>query len=89
MWEGQPMNDHKTLKKTVGDRLAFTIHLDPAVAENPDATEGELVQEVRRSIDTYGENGGMVLFSMGATPAATEIIARETFDYSRKKFGKI
>jgi hypothetical protein len=89
MWEGQPMNDHKALKKKLGDRLAFTIHLDPAVAENPDATEGELVKAVRDSIDAYGYDGGMVMFSMGASPSATEIIAHETFEYSRKKFGKV
>jgi hypothetical protein len=83
------MNDHVALKKALGDRLAFTIHLDPAVTENPAATEAELVQAVRHAIDTYGENGGMVLFSMGATPEATNIIAQETFNYSRKKFGKI
>jgi hypothetical protein len=83
------MNDHKTLKKQVGDKLAFTIHLSPSVTENPDATEAELVGAVREAIDTYGYNGGMVLFSMGATPAATEIIAHETFEYSKKKFGRL
>jgi hypothetical protein len=87
LWEGQPMNDHVALKKQFGDKLAFTIHLDPAILENPDVTEGEVVADIRRVIDAYGENGGMVMFSMmGANPAVTEIILRETFEYSRKKF---
>jgi hypothetical protein len=89
MWEAQPMNDLVAVKKKFGDKLAFTVHLDPAVNDNPDATEAEIVKAVRYAIDTYGENGGMVLFSMGSSPKATEIIARETFEYSRKKFGKI
>jgi hypothetical protein len=89
LWEGQPMNDHVTLKKQFGERLAFTIHMDPAVLEKPGVTEAELVQEVRRVIDTYGEGGGMVLFSMGNSPEAMNTIARECFEYSRKKYGLI
>jgi hypothetical protein len=86
LWEGQPMNDHVALKRLYGDRLAFTIGLDPKVAENPNATEAELVAEVRRAIDLYGENGGMVLMSLGATPDSTAVIMNEAFEYSKKKY---
>jgi hypothetical protein len=89
VWEGQPMNDHRALKKQFGDKLAFTIQLDPAVVEKPGVTEAELVKAVRDAIDTYGYDGGMIMFSMGNDPFSTGIIARETFEYSRKKFGKI
>jgi hypothetical protein len=86
MWEGQPMNDHAALKRKCGDRLAFTIHLDPKVVEKPDVTERELVAAVREAIDKYGEGGGMVMFTMGDSPFTTEIILRETFEYSRRKY---
>jgi hypothetical protein len=86
IWEGQPMNDHIALKKAYGDKLAFTIGLDQDIAGNPNATEDELIKEVRRVVDTYGENGGMVLMSLGATPEGTATIMNEVFEYSRKKY---
>ncbi|GHU06732.1 hypothetical protein FACS1894151_00010 [Spirochaetia bacterium] len=89
VWEGQNMNDKVMIKKKYGDRLAMTISPDPAVLQNPDSTEAEVVKAVRDSIDTYGEGGGMFMFGFGATPVITETVIRETFAYSRKKYGKV
>jgi uroporphyrinogen-III decarboxylase len=86
MWEGQPMNDHVALKKALGDNLAFTINLDPKIVDDPNVTDDALVKCIRDAIDTYGEGGGMVMFTMGNSPRVTEIIMRETFEYSRKKY---
>jgi len=86
LWEGQPMNDHVALKKKVGDRLAFTIGLNQKLLNAPDITEDQSVKVVRDAIDTYGENGGMILMSAGSSEFVTATIIRETFEYSRKKY---
>jgi len=86
MWEGQPMNDIAALKRRFSDRLTFTVHLDKHINDDTDVPDSEVIAAVRKAIDTYGENGGMIMFSMGGTPRVTELILRETFEYSYKKF---
>ena len=86
LWEGQPMNDHVMLKRKYGDKLAFTIGLDPYLLGDPDVTEDQLVKAVRDAIDTYGDGGGMVMMSMGTNDFVSSVIIRETFEYSRKKY---
>jgi len=86
IWEGQPMNDILSLKRRFGDKLAFTVSLDPAITDDPDISDSEVIAAVRKTIDIYGENGGMIMFRMGSTPRVTEIILRETFEYSYKKY---
>ena len=89
LWEGQSMNDIAALKKKLGDRLAFTIHLDPGIIMNPDATDEQVIQAVRGAIDTYGEGGGMVMMSArGCNERISSLIITETFEYSRKKYAK-
>lgn len=86
LWEGQSMNDHVMLKKKYGDKLAFTINLDPYLLNDPDVTEDQLVKAVRDAIDTYGEGGGMVMMSTGPNEFVASTVIRETFEYSRKKY---
>jgi len=88
MWEGQEMNDKVAIKKRFGNKLVLTIGLDNDLVAKPDVTEGELVAHIRETIDTYGEDGGMVLFAFGVNQFTTDIIMNETFEYSRKKYGK-
>ncbi|MCL2125836.1 MAG: hypothetical protein FWH33_07595 [Oscillospiraceae bacterium] len=89
LWEGQSMNDHVALKKKCGDKLAFTIGIDPSVITNPDATDDQVIAAVRETIDTYGEGGGMVLMMpMGGSEHVTSLAITESFDYSRKKYSK-
>jgi len=86
LWEGQSMNNHIELKQKVGDRLAFTIGLDPYLLNNPDVTEDQIVKAVRDAIDTYGEGGGMVMMSTGPNEFVASTVIRETFEYSRRKY---
>ena len=86
LWEGQYMNDHVAHKRDFGDRLAFTIAIDPARFSNPNITENEVAGIVRETIDAYGEGGGMVMMTKGPNSFVDEIITRETFEYSMKKY---
>jgi len=86
LWEGQSMNDHVDLKRRFGDKLAFTIALDPYLLNDPDVTESQLVKAVRTAIDTYGGGGGMVMMSTGPNEFVASTVIRETFEYSRKKY---
>ena len=80
------MNDLVSMKRLYGDKLAFTIHLDYNMLNDPNVTEDQIVKAVREAIDTYGEGGGMVLMSMGFNEFVASTIIRETFEYSRKKY---
>ena len=88
LWEGQSMNDIAGLKHEFGDRLAFTIHLDPYLLNDPDVTEEQLVSAVRSAIDVYGDGGGMIMASTGPNEFVASIVIRETFEYSRKKYAR-
>ena len=86
LWEAQSINDMVWLKKNFGDKLAFTIHLDPDLLSDPNVTEDQIVRAVREAIDTYGDGGGMIMASMGPNEFVASTVIRETLEYSRKKY---
>ena len=86
LWEAQAINDLAWLKNNFGDRLAFTIHLDPYLLNDPDVTKDRIVEAVRHAIDTYGEGGGMIMASTGPNEFVASTVITETFEYSRKKY---
>jgi len=86
LWEGQSMNDKAALSRKYGDRLAFTVNLDQYLLNDPDVTEDQIVKAVRHAIDTVGENGGMIMASMGPNEFVASTVINETFAYSRKKY---
>ena len=88
MWEGQSVNDHAALRKEIGNRLAFTIYLDPKITMDPDVADDEIIGAVRAAIDAYGEGGGMVMMTRSRSERVNSLIITETYEYSRKKYAK-
>lgn len=62
IWQGAiPQNDIVKLQKTYRGQIAYHGGIDIAAIDMADADEAVIRTEVRRAIDTYAPNGGIVI----------------------------
>lgn len=86
IWQGViPQNDIARLQNTYRGKIAYHGGIDIAAIDFPNPDEGKIRAEVRRAIDTYAPNGGIIIGipSIGAMfPAVEEIYLDELASYS-------
>lgn len=73
-------NDIPGFKKKYGDRIGFEMMVEPA-----DTVEGA-IEEVHKSVDTYGKGGGYLSTFVSNNPEACWAGTMELFCYSREKY---
>ena len=62
IWQGAiPQNDIVKLQKEYKGKIAFHGGIDIALIDHPVADEDMIRTEIRRAIDTYGDNGGIII----------------------------
>lgn len=95
IWQGAiPQNDIVELQKTYRGQIAFHGGIDIAAIDFPEPDEEAIRTEVRRAIDTYASNGGIIIGipSIAAMfPPVEEIYLDELKSYgalyNKKHFG--
>ncbi len=87
IWQGViPQNDIVMLQKTYKGQIAFHGGIDIAAIDFPVPDEGKIRAEVRRAVDTYAPNGGIIIGipSIAAMfPSVQEIYLDEMASYSK------
>lgn len=88
IWQGAiPQNDIVGLQKRYKGQIAFHGGIDIAAIDFAEADEAAIRREVRRAVDTYGPNGGIIIGipSIAAMfPKVEEIYLDELSSYSRQ-----
>jgi len=93
VWQGIiPQNDIVAIQKKLNGRMALMGGLDAAVIDRPDATEGDIRKETRRTLDSYCPGGHFIpCITYGGPgtiyPAGDELINDEIDRYNKEKFG--
>lgn len=87
IWQGAiPQNDIASLQKQYRGQIAFHGGIDIAAIDFPEEDEEEIRREVRRAMDAYGPNGGIII----GIPSIAALFPRveEIYLDELEKYGK-
>lgn len=88
--EIQDLNDLKSILKTYGDKICFNVKPDPQLVFNDEATEEQVIENVRELVDTYGAHVSQGSGALGNVSSSFENLyyaaEKELYEYSLEKY---